>query len=491
MKREQIGQEEQLVKAGVFVLFSTFFFLDYLAMVLHLIPREFTWIPELISIVFLFYVLLKIFQQKKLVPVITQTHLVVFFIVFTVFGIVINQVDLPMAAAGLRNNLKCLPLFFLPFVFRFDAKFIRRFLIFLFFWALLQFPVTLIQRIVYSSPWGDVIGGSLGDHSSGILSVFLTLSLGFWSFYFLKNRLKVSFFIPGFFALVIPMGLNETKVVFFIIPAAFLGVFLFTPNKKELIRKMVVVFLCFVAGLVLIGSLYNYLYTWKDEDVKIWQEQRKAEREARLAQKEKRAQKTLPEAKKEFGEKKSEEQEVDPPQFLDPTKRRPSRHSITKYLQPENIKKLLYDRRADRSGALNRVPQVLFAFDQIKKSPVHLLFGVGAGNASDSFFEAARGEYYKKHGDLNIGNNLLSRMLWEYGLVGTLLFFSIFIYFFIKIWKLRTGDDRKAVTASGFLVLIVIYFMTSIYFNTMLINLFAYLFWFMGGILMSLGESNG
>ena len=130
---------------------------------------------------------------------------------------------------------------------------------------------------------------------------------------------------------------------------------------------------------------------------------------------------------------------------------------------------------------------ILEAFNHIKKNPVLFLLGVGAGNASDSFFEKARGEYYKKFGDLDIGNNLLSRMLWEYGMIGTLLFFSIFVFFFIKAWGLRKSDDIIGVTASGYLVLIVVFFITSIYFNTMLINLFGYLFWFLGGFMLAYG----
>ena len=466
---------DTIVETSVFFLFSLFFYLDYLSLALGLIPRQFTWLPEVISLGILFYIFIRLFREKKLIPIISQTQLVIFFIVLTVLGLIINRVALPVALAGIRNNLKYLPLFFLPFFFRFDKDFMRKFLLFLFVLALLQLPAAVIQRIVYATLWGDVVGGTLGAHSTGILAVFLTLSLACWSFYFLKARLKTGLYILGFFILLTPLGLNETKISFFLIPVAFTGVFLFSPDKKRLAKKMLVVFLCFAVGIVFIGSLYNYMYTWKEEDVTSWVQEREARMKTRI---EKQTEMT---GKEEL----DKEEEPEESQKQGVTERRPSRYRILEYLQPQRIRNILYDRKRRQSGTLNRIPQVVFAFDNIKKDTVHLLFGVGAGNASDSFFTLAQGKYYQKHGDMDIGNNLLSRMLWEYGLIGTTLFFFIFVFLFFKIWRLRKGDGIIGTAASGYLVLIAIFFITSIYFNTMLMNLFGYLFWFLGGYMLA------
>ncbi len=458
------------VETSVFFLFSLFFFLDYLSLALGLIPRQFTWLPEIISIGILFYIFVRLFREKELIPIISQTQLVIFFVVFTMIGLIINRVEIPVALAGIRNNFKYLPLFFLPFFYRFDKDFMRKFLVFLFILALLQFPVTLIQRIVYKTTFGDPVGGTLGANSSGILSVFLTLCLAFWSFHYMKSRLKTLVYVLGFIILIMPMGLNETKVSFFILPVSFVCIVVFTQNKKKYIKKLLAVFVCFAVGILIIGSLFNQLYV-RDES----------------SNKKVLSQKTNPGQKKDFplitdSPSRPEAEASGKPEIKE---KKPSRFKIIEFFKPERFMKNVYYRKTRMTGALNRLPQVIFALEHIKESPFYLLFGVGAGNASDSFFEKAKGEYYKKYGELDIGNNLLARMLWEYGMIGTFLFFSIFIFFFIKIWGLREGDGIIGAAASGYLVLIVVFFITSVYFNTMLINLFGYLFWFLSGYLIA------
>jgi len=455
-----------IVEKSVFFLFSLFFFLDYLSLALGFIPRQLTWLPEFISLGILFYIFIKLLREKELIPIISKTQLVIFFVVFTVIGLVINQVEIPVALAGIRNDFKFLPLFFLPFFYRFDKNFMRKFLVFLFILALLQFPVALIQRIVYKTTSGDPIGGSLGAHSSGILSVFLTLCLVFWSFHYMKSRLKTPVYVLGFIILIMPMGLNETKISFFILPVSFVCIVVFTQNKKKYIKTLLVVFACFAVGILIIGSLFNQFYV-QDE----------------RADKKVLSQKTDSSLITD-SPSKPEAEVTEKPEIKE---KKPSRFKIKEFFKPERFMTNVYYRKTRMSGALNRLPQVIFAFNYIKKNPVLFLLGVGAGNASDSFFEKARGEYYKKFGDLDIGNNLLSRMLWEYGMIGTLLFFSIFVFFFIKARGLRKSDDIIGVTASGYLVLIVVFFITSIYFNTMLINLFGYLFWFLGGFMLAYG----
>jgi len=453
-----LSWNDTIVETSVFFLFSLFFSLDYLSQTLGIIPRQFTWLPEVISIGILFYLFIRLFREKDLVPIFSRTQLVIFFIALTLIGLIINRVDTPVALAGIRNNLKYLPLFFLPFFYKFDKSFLQRFLAFLLLLALLQFPVTIIQRIVYKTTSGDPIGGSLGAQSSGILSVFLALCLVFWSFYFIKGKLKPIVFFAGFMVLISPMGLNETKVSFFILPVAFVCIFLFTRYKKIHIKKILIVFVCFSVGMILIGSLFNHMYVQeRNTDKKV--------------------------VTKKINSSPKNELKLSESSVL--KEKKPARYKAIKYFDPNRLMTLLYKNEILKRGALNRIPQVIFAFNHIKTNPVRLLFGVGAGNASDSFFEKAKGEYYKKYGELDIGNNLLSRLLWEYGLIGTLLFFSIFIFLFLRIWKLRTGADIMGAAASGYLVLIVIFSITSVYFNTMLMNLFGYLFWFLGGYLLA------
>jgi hypothetical protein len=138
------------------------------------------------------------------------------------------------------------------------------------------------------------------------------------------------------------------------------------------------------------------------------------------------------------------------------------------------------------SGTLNRIPQILFAYDSISDHLKHLLFGVGAGNASDSFFQRGTGEYYDTYKPLGIDDIFIANMLWEYGMFGTFLYCFIGIFMFIKIFPLRNMKSINGVIAIGFLGMSIVLLISTAYLNTMRVNIFLYLFWFLAGYLMNL-----
>jgi hypothetical protein len=155
---------------------------------------------------------------------------------------------------------------------------------------------------------------------------------------------------------------------------------------------------------------------------------------------------------------------------------------IDKYLiEPRKILDYVYLYKFTKSGSLNRIPQVLFAVDNIRKDSVSLFVGVGAGNASNSFFVKGVGEYYRTNDGLRIDDIFVGNLLWEYGVIGTLLYFCICGSIFLLAIRMRKMNGLRGVVAVWFLGMSIILAVSTLYFNTMRINVFLYVYWFVGG----------
>jgi len=410
----------------VYLLFLGILFLDWLSEKWLLIPRQITWLPELLSIIVLLYIILTC-AKYKYIPLKPPYILVYFFVGLTFLGVLINNVDVPVAIAGVRNHLKFLPFFLLPFYYDFSDDFMKKFIKFILFFSFLQCPVAVLQRLLYETRSGDVVGGTLGANTSGTLSLFCAFMIIIWAAYYFKYQLKVRNYLWGSFLLFVPMGLGETKISLFLIPLIFISIIFFIPEAKRKIRYFVFVFVSIGIFLVAYTCIYNYFYASG-----------------------------------------------------------PKRGIETYITSPERTLDYIYHRKFTKSGTLNRIPQIIFAYDSISDHLKHFLFGVGAGNASDSFFHRSVGSYYITYKPFGIDNIFIANMLWEYGILGTLLYFSMSIFIFFKIYSLRIMERINGIIAIGFLGMSVVLLVSAVYLNTMRVNIFLYLFWFLAGYLMNL-----
>jgi len=416
----------QNLEKTIYLLFLGILFLDWLSEKWFLIPRQITWLPEVLSIIVLLYLILASAKFKR-APFKAPYILVYLFAGLTFLGIILNKVDVPVAIAGVRNHLKFLPFFLLPFYYEFSDEFMEKFIKFLLFFSFLQCPVAVLQRLLYETHSGDPVGGTLGAHTSGTLSIFCSFIIIFWTAYYFKYQLTSGKYLLGLFLLFLPMGLNETKITMFLIPVIFVSIMFFIPEAKRKTKYFVFIF---ISVAVLFGTyrgVYNYYYA------------------------------------------RTFERRID-----------------TYITNPEKALDYIYYRKYTKSGTLNRIPQIIFAYDKIDDDPKHFLFGVGAGNASDSFFSRGVGQYYITYKPLGIDNIFIGNMLWEYGMLGTLLYFFIGIFMFFKVFSLRRMRGIKGTITIGFLGVSVVLLLSTVYLNTMRVNLYLYLYWFLAGYLMSL-----
>jgi len=248
-----------------------------------------------------------------------------------------------------------------------------------------------------------------------------------WTAYYFKYQLKSRNYLLGLIILFLPMALSETKISVFLIPLIFFSIIFFIPEAKRKTRYFIFIFISIIILLGTYRFIYNYYYA-------------------------KTPQSTI------------ENYIINPKKSLD----------------------YIYHIEYTPSGELNRIPQLIFAYKSISNDLKHFLFGVGAGNASDSFFRAGVGEHYRKYAVLGIDDIFVGNMLWEYGLVGTLLYFLIGTFMFVTVFSLRKRELIKGTIAIGFLGISIVLLSSIVYLNTMRVNIYLYFYWFLAGYLMNL-----
>ncbi|MEA3437043.1 MAG: hypothetical protein U9R43_11300 [Thermodesulfobacteriota bacterium] len=342
------------------------------------------------------------------------------FFMFILGGIIVNKVPSGVVLAGLRSNLKYLPFFFLPIVYAFSDEQIRRQLKFLLVLSLIQCPVTIYQRFIkYAGVGtGDVVGGTLGQNTSGVLSVYLACTISLIIAFYLKGRIKRSMLLILIGLLFLPTTLNETKVSLLLIPFALISPALFLPGQINKIKRILPVMAVSIVLMVVFVKVYDHIQGG-------------------------------------------------------PT--------VGEFVGRGMAKEYLYrGEKLRQVKGISRFDSIELAVDQLSKTG-NLLLGVGIGNASDSFSDKLTGEYYKKYWQLRPGMTYLSYLLWEQGFVGVLLFIFFFGLVLQDSIYLSTRNDIAAAISLGWISVVMIIFGSFVYFNTFYQNIFGYLFWYFSG----------
>lgn len=136
-------------------------------------------------------------------------------------------------------------------------------------------------------------------------------------------------------------------------------------------------------------------------------------------------------------------------------------------------------------GSLNRFSSVTFAIDNISKNIIRFFIGTGVGNASFSNIPGGMGEYYARYFNLKIDMVFLSKILWEIGVIGTVLYF--FIVF--KLWRYSTYCLKRIkaidqlILAKFFGLLVLFLTINIVYDSSFYFDEFACIFWMLGGYL--------
>ena len=114
--------------------------------------------------------------------------------------------------------------------------------------------------------------------------------------------------------------------------------------------------------------------------------------------------------------------------------------------------------RFSKSGSLKRGAAVVFAYQQIQKSPAHYFFGRGPGSTAQTSFAGATNFLDKLYPNWKVGRTSMSFFIAETGMLGMLInvIFVISLFF----WRppgVRREPSRFTITRQVFIILTIIY----------------------------------
>ena len=123
-------------------------------------------------------------------------------------------------------------------------------------------------------------------------------------------------------------------------------------------------------------------------------------------------------------------------------------------------------------------------YKRLSKDARYVTFGVGAGNVSEGFTPRLNGKYVNEGIYYRLYLASITSMIWEIGLVGTILFLLFPFFIFIDAVRLCKREDYTGAFALGMISFSAFFVISSFYTNSFKQNLFVYLFFFAGGFVI-------
>lgn len=410
-----------MINLLIYILFSSIFVFDWLFEVYGIGIRFVTWIPEIVSAVTAFYILVIAATHEKINIPIKYVILLLIYFLHICMGLFLNDVPLGTILAGIRTYFKFIPLFLLPAVFKFEDASMKKVLMFILALACMQLPIVIWQRFFEFKEVlsGDPMGGTLGYGASGLLSIFLICVISFLIAFYLMEKISLRFFLISICIVFLPTTLNETKVTFVLLPLAFIFPLIFLKKQRKTIMKAVFLIVLFsVIGFTL-KNIYDHF------QMKRWG------------------------------------------------------HGITGFITEQS--------RVENYMA-ERIDPIFYAIDKALRGP-QILFGHGVGNVSISFTKAMTGKYSREAEMYKVGEVSITKLFWEIGILGTLIFFLLVLMIFWDAIKLCKRSDFIGTFSLGMLTLITIFALSFFYTSTIDLNLLVFLFFFLGGYTVSYSKS--
>jgi hypothetical protein len=394
------------------------------------VPGVLKFTPEILSVLVSMFVVVKGLRGGlSLVP--TKYWMVFGFLAFVIIcGIITNSVGVGPVLAGMRYDLRAIPLFFLPAVANFTEKDTRVQLKVVLGFALLQVPVAMYQRWVILSSGrfsGDDVRGTVMD--SGILSIFLICVAVVLTGFYMRGQIRKWPFLGLFFLLLFPTTINETKATVVLLPVGLMATIIAASPRGKRIKV-------FFGGVALLGIFAAILFPVY----------------------------ALMNANSPYKDDKS---------LLD------------FFTNEKQLGTYLADKHDPGFGTkrlVGRGTAIKFPLQYLSKDPVHLAFGLGLGNASHSNLgEAFTGKYY----DLfkNFVVSAAAAFLIELGLLGTALVFLLYLLLFTDALVVNRSDSGPiGAVSAGWIGVIGVMGLAAFYNVTHAYVSVSFLYWYFAGV---------
>lgn len=435
------------MKLLLYALFASVFSLDYLAIHLGLISRKLTLLPEILSIIAAVLVVVRATLTKRIY--VHAKYIILFgvLVALVISSAIVNEISAGTIIVGMRIYFKYLPFFLVPAVFDFSEDEMRAQLKILLVFSLLQFPLTVYQRMsefrrgILS---GDAVSGTL--NVSSILSIYLICNIAILVGFYLRKRIsKVQFFIL-IVLLFIPTTINETKGTLILLPIAVFVPVLLMSGAQSLAKRMgPVVFAAALIGGIFVPVYNNFMveseYTTHGENITDF-----------------------------FSSQGNIEHYL--------YGGAASAGDVAALKDNPNSLGLPFSGTEERVGRIDGMylPLRLLSSDLIK-----LLLGLGVGNVSISFISEFSGRYsvYSEYYGANV--TVISLMLWETGILGVALAVIALIFVFMDARSVSASDDFPGALALGWMAVALLMIVVMPYKNVLNFNVIGYLFWYFSG----------
>jgi hypothetical protein len=395
---------------------------------LHLIPGRFSWLSELSSMAIAVNCFVLFAMRKKVSIPIFYVLFFFIFILFSLTGIVLNTVPSGAIFAGIRRYFIFYPLFFLPTLYSFSESEIKKQLKAFILIGLIQIPFAIYQNffLFKDAPTGDFVTGTFLTSTALTINQLICISL-LTALFIKKHTSKLSYVII-LVLLIIPTTINETKATLILLPVAISIPILFATSRVFSLKKIMLTSASIPVIFAIFVPIYNYFY------------------------------------------------KADILYFFDYNEEQGVR-TIKGYL----FKGLSIEELNEEPG---RIDSLLFPFRILRNEPFKLIFGLGIGNVNKSGIGRFKGEYnkYDKYGANMIA---VSSMIWETGLIGFLLYFTLMGVILFDGFRLRKMNNIYGVVSLAWVAIIIMLYLCLFYSNIFHIKVIGYLFFYGSGLIVS------
>jgi hypothetical protein len=411
----------------VYVMIVTVLLGEYLQREAGLLPRAFALFPDLISLIAAAIVCARLplnrFRDVH-VPIMMVLGLLSFNLIS---GALVNELKPGVVVNGIRQYLVAMPFFFLPLVVNFDDKALQKQLLLIATLCLPQLPLAWMQRsatIARGGVTGDQTFGTLMN--SAVLSIFLCCVTAVCVGLYVKKRMRLSTLIL-FLAVTLPATMiNETKGTLLLMPLAILTPMILTGDgsASATLRRMMLGLGILTAFAAVFIPVYDHLI------------------------------------RERWG------------------------YGLIEFIQRENRVEGYLQKGTEIGTDENagRLDSMMLPFYAAKGDVTRVTFGFGIANLSHSSLGPGFvGEHYERYGTY-VGPQV-SMLLWETGVFGTILVLVLLFLLFKETLLARRAQGFVGVFATGWLGVMTVMILCTIYKNTMLSAALSFLFWFYSGVI--------
>ena len=395
-----------------------------------LVPREVTWLIDLVIVLLAVKALLEPRPGRGMPKSITAA--LVGLCSVCVASSILNSNGVMTLVAGARHHLKYVLLAYALLRGAHRESTLRSVAVLVLIIGLLQTPVAILQRIYINAD--DLVSGTIGYNSNQELSLFIIevacLLLGL----LLMDKLRTRGCIIALPVALIPMALNHAKAAFFYLPIAVGAVLL--SAKTAMVRFGGKMRLIFVMGIIFIALVVITDNVVKRADMKGF--------------------------------------------LLD------GDAIMTGLVGPGYRYGDLIGFAKD--GSLLRGSAAIYAHSIVSRNWATAVLGVGPGNASESFLSGANGMYWDE--SLDIDKTQLAKSLLEFGYVGLGLLFLLHILLFREVRRVVSDltDPFWRGIAFGFTGVFAIHITAVVYEAVWTTDVTGFMFWFLGGAILAVGR---